>query len=171
MGGEQGKNVRRSFMRSVICSGLSISIAFFFSMAFFLLSGCSQRAFDGPIPEGTELSKLETRLVDVETIDGKSASLFASSIDLLPGLHTLEGNVAAAGYHSPAEKNVKRVITFETKPGRSYYVKGSSGYAGCIWVEDVETRKIVSWDKLGCGITPPKMSGEGGFDATTVIAN
>lgn len=121
------------------------------------LSGCSaQKLYSDGASE--EEAYLETRNASIVTVDGHSASIFSARYAILSGEHTLDGKAAREGYFGPYDADVVHTIKFRVAPGRLYYLKGSSSFGQCIWVEDAETGNVVSVDEKGCGIRGRKAS-------------
>ena len=116
------------------------------------LSGCFvQRHYDGPSRSRDEVGVLQSRSGQSLIVDGKEVSVHSEAIELLPGEHELRTRVAAASFNSPGRARDERIMTFEVKPGRSYFVKGTSTYSGCVWVVDADSGEVVSYDEKGCG--------------------
>ena len=116
------------------------------------LAGCfTQRNYDGPTRDRSEIGVLQSRSGQSLVVDGEAVSVHSDAIELLPGEHELRARVTPSSFYSPGKDRDERVMKFEVKGGRSYFVKGTSTYSGCIWVVDAESGEVVSWDAKGCG--------------------
>lgn len=114
-----------------------------------LMDGCyAQRMYRGDVENPAELMP---RAVDIAEIDGEKVSIHSDRVLLVPGSHSLVGNSTGGGILGPTDKSVTHHIQFDVEAGRRYFVKGSVTYGYCVWVEDAETRRVVSTDPKGCG--------------------
>lgn len=116
------------------------------------LTGCgAQRGYDGPTRDRMELATVESRSGDPLQIDGRDVGIFNSAVELLPGNHELLARVTPAGLNSPGDEPQERTIKFTVEGGKRYYIRGTSTYSRCVWIEDAETKQVVSTDEKGCG--------------------
>lgn len=120
--------------------------------ALFLATGCfTQRGYDGPTRDRSEVARLESRSGQSLVVDGNEVSIHSDSIELLPGTHRLSARVAPSTFYSPSNSRDERSMSFDVEAGKDYLVKGTSTYSGCVWVVEAKTDKVVSYDAKGCG--------------------
>lgn len=120
--------------------------------AVLFLSGCpAQRMYSGSPDSAGGEAYLDSRSVNVDTIDGQEVSVFGHGMRLLPGRHVLKAATAREGFLGSGEPDEPRDVEFDVIGGRTYLVKGSTLTGHCVWVEDEETGEVVSYDRRGCG--------------------
>lgn len=135
------------------------TIHLFLSFCLFLIGCFTQKAYPGiPLPD-SKIAVITPRGVDIFRVDNEKQGWFGNGISLLPGEHEVELSFNSENFVARGPDDItdnRRVVRFKVEANKRYYVFGSPNiyHSGiCAWVEEEDTKKVVSDPKNPCGLS------------------
>jgi hypothetical protein len=135
----------------VFCFRLTVTIL----TTIVLISCSASRAYDGPVKSQDEVAQVRSYGVTFRSIDGKPIGSSTSSVDILPGIHTITVTPNASNYGMLRSKNSTLIIKMEAEAGKIYAITSKRGNRTLCAFECISGSSKPDFQKpAGCAVHP-----------------